>query len=285
MISGTRYRLTMEINRQLALGREIGRAQTQISTGKKILAPSDDPVAAARVSDVARAQANEAAWKRNLDFAFALSSRADTVLKSVAAGVDRAHELMVSAANGTLSTDNRATIALELRAIAGELTALKESKDTRGDPLFPQSTAPLVPVGDGLAITVVGTRERMFESVPTASGPQDLAAIAAAAADAIEETDPTLRAAAVNVSLAAIEVSTRHVAAVRGEQGTRGNRIDNLLESLANTGLQLAEERKALESANVVEIVAKLQSRQLTLEAAQAVFARVNQNTLFDLLR
>ena len=31
-------------------------------------------------------------------------------------------------------------------------------------------------------------------------------------------------------------------------------------------------------------VVAKLQSQQLTLQAAQAVFARVNQSTLFDLL-
>ena len=36
MISGTRYRLDREINRQLSLSREIARAQTQLSTQKRI---------------------------------------------------------------------------------------------------------------------------------------------------------------------------------------------------------------------------------------------------------
>ncbi len=285
MITGTRYRLTMEINRQLTLARDIERAQSEISTGRRIQAPSDDPVGAARVSEIARAQANQASWKSNLDLAFALAARADTVLASTATAVDRATELMVAAANGTLSAENRATIAAELRSIAEELATLRDTKDTRGIPLFPQGEAIRMPVGDGITITAVGTRTAIFESVPTASGPQDLAAIAAAAAAALEEPDATLRTAAINASLAALEAGTRHVAAARGDQGTRGNRIDNLLERLASTGLQLEEERSGIESTDVVAVVARLQSRQLTLQAAQAVFARVNQNTLFDLLR
>jgi len=82
-----------------------------------------------------------------------------------------------------------------------------------------------------------------------------------------------------------LAVSSRHVATVRGEQGARGNRIDNLVERLAESGLQLDEERSGIESADVTAVVARLQARQLTLEAAQAVFSRVNQSTLFDILR
>ena len=43
MISGTRYRLDQEINRQLSLSREIAKAQTQLSTQKRIQSPSEDP--------------------------------------------------------------------------------------------------------------------------------------------------------------------------------------------------------------------------------------------------
>lgn len=285
MISGTRYRMTMEINRQLTLARMIERGQTEVSTGKRIQAPSDDPVAAARVSTIGRTQANEATWKRNLDSAFALSSRADTVLGSVATALDRANELMVAAANGTLSAQNRATIALELRSIAEELANFKEAKDARGEPLFAQSEAVMMPVGDGTNIVAVASRERIFESVQTGAGARDMAAIVDAAADSLLIADDTARAAAIDVSLDEVGAAVVHAAAARGEQGARGNRIDNLSESLANTGLQLAEERSALESANVVEVVARLQSQQVTLQAAQAVFARVNQNSLFDILR
>lgn len=285
MITGTRYRLTMEINRQLSLARDIERAQTEISTGKRVQAPSDDPVGAARISEIARGQAAELAWKANLDLAYALASRADTTLAAVQAGVARAHELMLAGANGTLSAENRATVALELRAIAEDLGVLKDTRDARGDPLFPQTDVLQIPVGYGVTIAAVDTRVAIFESVPTASGPTDLAAIINAAADALVEPDPTLRRAAIAASVEALSVSSQHIGSMRGQQGARGNRIDNIVERLAESKLQLDEERSAIESADVTAVVARLQARQLTLQAAQAVFARVNQSTLFDILR
>ena len=285
MISGTRYRLTMEINRQLALSRDIVRAQTEISTTKRIQAPSDDPVGAARVSEISRNQATDGVWKSNLDLAFALAARADTTLASAATVIGRANELMVGAANGTLSAENRETIATELRALAEELDSLKATTDSRGQPLFPTTDVLRIPVGAGVSITAVDTKSAIFESVPTAAGPQDLAAIVNAAADAITEPDETTRKAAIKVSLDALNAADSHVAAVRGQQGARGNRIDNLLDRLASTGLQLEEERGAIEGADISAVVARLQASQLNLQAAQAVFARVNQSTLFDVLR
>ncbi|MBX3560555.1 MAG: flagellin-like protein [Sphingomonas sp.] len=285
MISGTRYQLTLEINRQMALARDIARGQVEISTGKRIQAASDDPVGAARVSDIARTQANDAAWKRNLDLASALGARADTVLASIETAVGRAGELMVAAANGSMSAENRATIALELRSIAAELEALKTAKDSRGNNLFMSPSSLQIPVAPGFTIVAVATREEVFENVATGSGAQDIAAIVAAAADALEEPDPTLRQAAIDQALDDVSAAQRHAATLRGENGARGNRIDQMLERIENSGLQLAEERSGLEDTNVIEALARLNARQLTLEAAQAVFARINQNTLFDILR
>ena len=76
-----------------------------------------------------------------------------------------------------------------------------------------------------------------------------------------------------------------HIAGVRGQQGARGNRIDQLVERYETTKIQQAEERSALEDTDITAAIARVQAKQLTLDAAQAVFARVNQNTLFDILR
>ena len=62
-------------------------------------------------------------------------------------------------------------------------------------------------------------------------------------------------------------------------------RVDALLERQADTGLQLEEERSGLEDTDIQAVVARLSSQQLSLQAAQAVFARVNESTLFDILR
>lgn len=285
MISGTRYRLTQEINRQLALSRDIARAQTQLSSQQRIQSPSEDPVAAARISSIGRAQANEAAWKSNLNLAAALAARADTTLRAVGNALDRVTELMVQGATGTLSDQDRATVALELRSIAEELAALKEAKDSRGNRLFMAGYSLRIPVQSGVSLIAVGTREEVFESVATAGGPQDVAAIVAAAADALEIADPAARAAAVAVSVDEVAAATAHIATARGEQGALAGRVDQLLERQADTVLQLAEERSTLEDTDITATIARLQAQQLSLQAAQAVFARVNQSTLFDILR
>jgi flagellar hook-associated protein 3 FlgL len=285
MISGTRYRLDQEINRQLALSRDIAKVQTQLSTQKRIQSPSEDPVAAARISSIGRAQANEAAWKSNLNLASALAARADTALKAAGTAFDRVTELMTQGATGTLSDQDRATIALELRSIASELTTLKDSRDSRGNALFMSGYSLRIPVQTGVQVIAVGTREEVFESVATAGGPKDLAAIVSDAADALEMNDPTARKAAVAVSVDEVKAAVDHVATQRGEQGALANRVDQLLERQADTEIQMKEERSGRVDTDIQAVVARLSSQQLSLQAAQAVFARVNENTLFDILR
>ena len=285
MISGTRYRLDQEIGRQLALSRDVAKAQTQLSTQKRIQSPSEDPVAAARISTIGRAQANDTVWKSNLDLAASLADRADTALKAVGTAFDRVTELMTQGATGTLSDQDRATIALELRSIADELTTLKDSKDSRGNALFMAGYSLRIPVQSGVQVIAVGTREDVFENVATAGGAKDLAAIVADAAAALEITDPVARKAAVDTSVDEVAAAVGHVSTQRGEQGALANRVDALLERQADTGLQLEEERSGLEDTDIQAVVARLSSQQLSLQAAQAVFARVNENTLFDILR
>lgn len=285
MITGTRYRLTAEINRQAALAREIARAQVEISTEKKILAPSDDPVAAARIAEIARQQASETAWSQNLKVAATLASRADTALDSVEAIMGRAQELILEAASDTLSEENRATIAAELRGIAEDLAALVETRDSRGALLFSDANALKIPVGSAVEVAPVASRADVFENIDTPSGPLDLVTIITNAANAVTEADPALRRTAIAESIEAVNAGTHHMIAAHGEQGVRASRIDDLSERLAESGLLLKEQRIGLESADIAEVIARLQAKELSLKAAQAVFARVNQNTLFDILR
>ena len=279
MITGTRHRLTLEINRQTRLAQDIARAQVEVATGKRILAPSDDPIGAARVSQIARAQANEATWLRNIDTASALAARSDTVLNSVALNLERANELMVAASNGTLSDANRATIAQELRAIAEELTALRDSRDPRGEPLF-RTNGPLeVPVNEGVRIAPVAERAAIFEA------PVDIIGSINAAVTAITDPDPATRAPASQAALIGVGQAVAQMANARADQGIRANRLDAMREGLLNSAVQLEEQRAAIEATNIPEVVARMESRRLSLEAAQAIFARLNKSSLFDIIR
>ena len=279
MITGTRHRLTLEINRQTRLAQDIARAQVEVATGKRILAPSDDPIGAARVSQIGRAQANEATWLRNIDTASALAARSDTVLNSVALNLERANELMVAASNGTLSDANRATIAQELRAIAEELTALRDSRDPRGEPLFRTIGALEVPVNEGVRIAPVAERAAIFEA------PVDIIGSINAAVTAITDPVPATRAPASQAALIGVGQAVAQMANARADQGIRANRLDAMREGLLNSAVQLEEQRAAIEATNIPEVVARMESRRLSLEAAQAIFARLNKSSLFDIIR
>lgn len=283
MISGTRYQLQREVNRQLRLATDIARAQAEISAGgKRILSASDDPVGAARIADITRTQANQEAWKTNLNSAAALASNAEGVLKTLNATFDRVGELMLSVANGTLSAENRQAVALELESIAEEVATLRDTRDSRGEALFPTASSSIrIPVGPDLDIAAVGTREAVFDGVATGSGIQSLSAILNNAVTAVRSNDP----AAIQAALAATNAATTHVISAHAAQGSRGARIDTLLDRIQTNSVDLKAERSAIESSDITELVATIQARQLSLDAAQATFARINKSTLFDLLR
>ena len=282
MITGTRYQLQLEVNRQMRLASEIARAQSEISAGgKRILAPSDDPIGAARVAAITRSQTDNATWKSNLNTAAALSSSAEGVLDAMVSAFDRVNELMLGASNGTLSAENRLAAALEIESIAAEIATLRETQDSRGAPLFPPAAQAIaIPVGENLDVSAVASREAVF-SLTTSSGTFSLTGILADAVTALRANDP----AAIAASLAMTNTASSRTIANHAEQGARGARIDALSDRLVNDNIGLTEEKSGIESADITQLLATISAKKLSLDAAQAVFSRVNQSTLFDLLR
>lgn len=279
MISSTRYQLDLQIAQQSTLAQAIARGQAQIATQKRLLAPSDDPMAAATIADIGRTQADQAVWSRNIDTASALAASADTALSSVATSMNRAKELMLSAASGTSSDSDRAAIADELRGIAADIQSQRTALDSRGEPLFRTNGALEIPVGPGVQVAPVAARDQIFDS------PVDLVATINAAADAAVNSDPTARSAAITTSLSTLDSGIQQVATAQADQGVRENRLSTLKDQLASAGEQLTEQRSGLEDVDVTAVATQLQSQQLNLQAAQAIFVKVNQTSLFDLLK
>ncbi len=272
-MTGIRFRIDTDIARQAQLAARIARGQADISSGKRIQAASDDPAAAVRILQLRRTQANETAWRTNVDNGISLAARADASLSGVATLLDRARELATSGANETLSDKDRATIALELRSIADEIDSVSQATDATGQPVFPSN--PLrFPVGDSLTLTATTSRADAF-----IVGARDIATMLRDAATGIT-TSTAGRAAA----LADVTAATDHIATVRGEQGSRAARFDALRDHLIDSATAIAEERSSIEDTDLAATIARVQADQLALDAAQGLFARINRRTLFDLL-
>jgi flagellin-like hook-associated protein FlgL len=174
------------------------------------------------VAEISRAEADEATWLRNIDTAASMASRSDTILRSVTGSLDRAKELMLAAATGTMSSADRSVIAGELRGIAEELSSLRETRDPRGEPLF-RTNGPLeIPVSSGVRIAPVPGRAEIFDS------PVDLVASIQAAAAAAVEPDAATRTTAIRASLTSLDSAAAQVAKARADQGVRADRLDKL---------------------------------------------------------
>lgn len=110
--------------------------QNQISTGKKLSKPSDDPVAAAQIVKLNRELAQTEKFQDNIDVTQRRLELEETVLDSLNTAIVRMRELTLQAGNGTLSDADRATIATELRGLADYSAGLMNTQDAQGEYLF-----------------------------------------------------------------------------------------------------------------------------------------------------
>jgi flagellar hook-associated protein 3 FlgL len=274
MISATGNRLTAEIRRQSALSEAIAREQIAVSTGKRIQRASDDPLAAARVSKIAAGQANSSAWVANLDTAASLVAQADQVATSVSAQLARARELVVAGASDSTSLADRTTIAAELSTIADEIDSLAAARSANGDPLFAANPF-AVRYGTNAVFAPLPSRADVF-----APGGIALSQTLRDAGAAITGGSRT----PINASLAAVDAAITNTADAAADIGLRAGKIDRLRDSEKAQAIGTAEDRSALEDTNLSESIARLNGLSITLEAAQAAFARINRRTLFDIL-
>jgi flagellar hook-associated protein 3 FlgL len=275
MINATGNRMMREIQRQSRLAADVSKTQVQISTGRRIQRASDDPVAAARVAHIRARQADGETWSRNVTTATALTSQADTAMASVSDLLAKAQELTLAASNPTANASDRATLALEMTAIADEVDTLSASTSALGEPLFSATTPSAMRFDSDTVFAPVPSRSTAFEIAGSAIS-QNLRA----ASTAITSGDATQIAA----SLGNVKASVDHVADVRAEIGIHAGRLERLREAQTGTSISLAAERSTLEDTDLSSAIAKLNGQTITLEAAQAAFARINRRTLIDIL-
>jgi flagellar hook-associated protein 3 FlgL len=110
--------------------------QQQISSSKRILTPSDDPVAAARALEVTQASDVVAQFKRNQDYAISALGLEEAQLSSAGDVLTRVRELAVQGNSAALSASDRQSIATELRSHFEELLGVANSTDGNGQYIF-----------------------------------------------------------------------------------------------------------------------------------------------------
>lgn len=280
MVAISRQTVADEIKRQQALTQEIAKAQISVSSGKKLSAPSDNVHSWVEISEIGRLQASFAAWTGNVSYGASRAEKAQTNLNQINTLMTRAKELVLQAASTSTGEAGRATIATELQSLRDTLSELLNESDFQGIPVFDDGTTLKIPVGRGIQLEAVGTRQSVSEGIDVGGTPMTLDAILAQAITAVGSGTDADRTAA----LGAVETGLDHVIAEQAKQGIRSERLSTFGERLEDVTLTLEERRSTLEDTDLSETIAKMQQKLLMLEAAQSAFARINQKSLFDLI-
>lgn len=275
MINAVGNRMTREIARQQKLAEQLERTQIQISGGKKLLRASDDAVASRRIATIGKTQASMDSWAVNINSAQAQVAQADGVLKSAGNLLARARELTLAAANGTTNPADRATIAAELNAIADELDGLAMTRDSNSEPLFAAGNARVVRFDSDVSFAPVPSAADVFTI-----GGNSLSTSLRDAATAVAAGDQ----AAIGVALTDLASAIGHVADQNAALGLSAGRLERIGDALKSRGIAIADERSSIEDTDLSVAIAQLNAQDLTLGAAQAAFAKINRQTLFDIL-
>ncbi len=131
----------------------VEKTHEQLSSGKRLLSPADDPVAATSILSLNQELSRTEQFKKNIDIASSDLDLEETSLKSVDSIVQRLREIAVSAGNtAVLTPADYKAMAAEVDSRLDELVNLQNTRNASGQYIFAgyqSATAPFVNDGGG----------------------------------------------------------------------------------------------------------------------------------------
>ncbi len=297
------------------LQRDISRLREQISSGKRINRPSDDPSSFATAERMKTLGNQLARREESIASARTFVDRTQQELDGLADLFTRAREDGVRAADDTRSADDRAAIANELRSIKGEVVDRMNSTQD-GEYIFAGNRTDTQPFGadgsandaapingsldalDGdrtrpigknqdLTINVDGKALAQYDTA--ASG--DPETITGALDNLIKAVDPADNSPPsgppdpdISTALGEVEDALDHVISKGSEAGAIGRRLSTAQEQVEAASLEANERRSDAEDTDLATAISELQQRQTQLQAAFQATSSSQQTSLVNFL-
>lgn len=124
------------VNNLLRLQEATYFTQNQVSTGKRIITPADDPIAAANLIQLRQEKAQLQQYKNNTAIAENRIKTEEVRLDSINELLVRTRELAIQAGNGVLDFGARQALASELEGRLDELVSIANTQDANGEYIF-----------------------------------------------------------------------------------------------------------------------------------------------------
>lgn len=276
--------------------RELALAQRAVTTGRRVLVASDDPLAARTIVQERAEMAGLDAYKHSAETAASRLAAADTALSGIIELYTQAQTTTAAARGTTATPAARAALAAEVRGLrASVLTQI--NAQFGGRPLFAGGQAEgQAYAGVPGAWTYQGTadtiqlevqRERLVsitfdgQSILQGSDPQNVLESLDALADAIEAGDQ----AGMVDGLGALDRAFQRATRAQGRLGADDRGVADAVTQLNRLRLASESRRSASEDANMAEAITRLSEADTAYRAALAAVSREERQSLLDYLK
>ncbi len=279
------------------------RAQEELSSGRKVLVASDDPMAAAD-AERARSQLRRIDVQRRMDdFARNMLGQAEVTLSRVTDLYQSLREGFVQAGNGSLAAGDRVLLATQFRGYREELLTLANRSDAAGGYVFGgqgSAGAPFAPgapvsylaqageqqVGLDASVPTSLDGRAAFMTVQTASGMKSIFSVIDDAIAVLEDASasPAAVSAAVTGAIGGMDAALELVQIKRTQAGEHMRAIDSR-EQLAESGrIELQAQLSKLIDLDFSKSLSDFALNQTAQQAAMRTYSEISKMSLFDYL-
>ena len=292
------------ISKISALQSDQTKLQQQISTGKRIASPSDDPVAAARALSLSHAQEVNAKFADTRKTAQTKLGTIESNLTSVTNLLVAAQSSLVATGNGAYSNQERVSMATEFNDSLQALIGMANAKDAYGNYLYAgyqTATQPFVASATGanyqgdngqqllqvdserqMAVNVSG--DNLFQA-----GGNDIFATLSSLVSLLNTpvTDAASQAALTSglaTAMSNLSSTVDNVLNIRASVGNKLNELDALDIAGSDRDLQYSKSLSDLQDTDYASALSDLAKQQTIMEAAQKSFVSMTSLSLFKLI-
>jgi len=264
------------------------KLQDQLSSGKLVSRPSDNPAAAVTSMQMRTQNRLDTQYLSNIGNAAGRLNTADTAMQDISNLLNKAKQLAVNAQDAALPDASRSAIAAELRVIQKGVT---DAFNTQwlGRPVFggtAQGTVAIDPsgtyVGNDQPVTARIAREvsLRIDVSGTAAGADKLPGLLVDMADNIE-------AGAVDTDAFQDQLDALHqqLLTAIGDVGARAAQIETTKARVDNEQLDLKTRISNNEDIDLPKAILDLQAAAVAYQASLGAAGKILQTSLLDYLR
>lgn len=290
----------------------------QLSTGSKVSKPSDDPLAASQAVLVRQAQSENSQFSVGRTFANQSMSQEESILSSVTSTIQDAQTLIVQAGDGSLSDDDRSSLATKLESLKSQLVNMANSTDGNGRYIFAgykSDTAPYTQDPTTGAVTYSGgdtaitqqvdasrtmtinhTGNQIFNSLTGdakkepdgTTGESDIfktidGALTALKTPSADYTSDTEYSDAIDKANRGLSNSLNNVLSVRSELGTQMSELDSLDTLGDNRDVTNSTKLSNLVDTEWTSAISTYTLQQVALQASYKTYSSMQGMSLFQM--